>query len=877
MAKKKKGGKKRGGGDAGSATAADTGGDAGSTAAEDTGMSEFFEDHPLKPGQQYLPKDRDPAKRARRAELVLYAERELEALRARQGGRLTAEQRTDKWQLDFRLKCFREKMKVDDAPTDVPQFAIAPALCDEMVASLHAQLFDGDHVYLVNGRSKTFETLAELERCKVRANLSFGAGDWAGAVDGYSAVLAVRRGRQRSAPADEPFYGPTLATTYANRAAALLRVADHASAVRDCLDALRLPALHDAPAVKAKVLRRLEASQKPPSEAALAAARERKRAAKPRPAPDAAEVDLLVQASREHPAAKPLARETAERLVALCGGFPGAMTVMSLYAADNPYAEKRALARNVLGHGSAVVDEADLDELEGFFDGAAERRLAREAEKRENAAKRDEALAAVAADCLDMAESMHPDLQEILGREIAWVRERPPACAVPYFLAQLERLTGADPLELDATRRRAGAGDLSEEMALALDCAEVFWRKLGEANEGADCGDPETSERARHAARLVAGAVEPPAGASRRSSARRRPRERAPPTPPSLETLAADRLAAAGVDRGALRAAGVPDAATAAMPKAAAPESRQAKLATSAAMYAEKEAAERGKAALAAAVPDDDVRPNTLNESADFRREALARKRQEAFLASSAHCGQVVDDLWHVSLVAGAGSSAALHPAAARMLPMSRAAEFRPPRYEVCAAPVPRPAPRDVRGSVFGARPAADRVDLPPPLVSRHFDDDHASDARDVALRLVLLEAARLRGGVPKTLVFGPAAPSSSPASSGSARASSTTSSAASSASAHHDRAAERRRREARGDGGEAEAAFVENLARQGQRRRNAGLDVDGEGSTEDEDEDDAAERPSSPASSGGESLDEEHVAFANWLAGTRSPAVHRP
>ena len=56
-----------------------------------------------------------------------------------------------------------------------------------------------------------------------------------------------------------------------------------------------------------------------------------------------------------------------------------------------------------------------------------------------------------------------------------------------------------------------------------------------------------------------------------------------------------------------------------------------------------------------------------------------------------------------------------------------------------------------------------------------------------------------------------------------------------------------------------------------------AGLDVDGEGSTEDEDEDDAAERPSSPASSGGESLDEEDVAFANWLAGTRSPAVHRP
>ena len=94
---------------------------------------------------------------------------------------------------------------------------------------------------------------------------------------------------------------------------------------------------------------------------------------------------------------------------------------------------------------------------------------------------------------------------------------------------------------------------------------------------------------------------------------------------------------------------------------------------------------------------------------------------------------------------------------------------------------------------------------------------------------------------------------------------------------AAHDRAAERRRREARGAGGDAEAAFVENLARQGQRRRNAGLDVDGEGSTEDEDEDDAAERPSSPASSGGESLDEEDVAFANWLAGTRSPAVHRP
>ncbi|EGB11272.1 hypothetical protein AURANDRAFT_61632 [Aureococcus anophagefferens] len=769
MAKKKKGGKKRGGGDAGSATAADTGGDAGSTAAEDTGMSEFFEDHPLKPGQQYLPKDRDPAKRARRAELVLYAERELEALRARQGGRLTAEQRTDKWQLDFRLKCFREKMKVDDAPTDVPQFAIAPALCDEMVASLHAQLFDGDHVYLVNGRSKTFETLAELERCKVRANLSFGAGDWAGAVDGYSAVLAVlgRAGRREErAPADEPFYGPTLATTYANRAAALLRVADHASAVRDCLDALRLPALHDAPAVKAKVLRRLEASQKPPSEAALAAARERKRAAKPRPAPDAAEVDLLVQASREHPAAKPLARETAERLVALCGGFPGAMTVMSLYAADNPYAEKRALARNVLGHGSAVVDEADLDELEGFFDGAAERRLAREAEKRENAAKRDEALAA--------------------------------------------------------------------EMALALDCAEVFWRKLGEANEGADCGDPETSERARHAARLVAGAVEPPAGVEPPLVGAPAPAERAPPTPPSLETLAADRLAAAGVDRGALRAAGVPDAATAATPKAAAPESRQAKLATSAAMYAEKEAAERGKAALAAAVPDDDVRPNTLNESADFRREALARKRQEAFLASSAHCGQVVDDLWHVSLVAGAGSSAALHPAAARMLPMSRAAEFRPPRYEVCAAPVPRPAPRDVRGSVFGARPAADRVDLPPPLASRHFDDDHASDARDVALRLVLLEAARLRGGVPKTLVFGPCGALEL---SGVVRLRSRfvddfvrgvlrvgafrlegwiegsmggpTLNWGTFDDAAHDRAAERRRREARGDGGEAEAAFV--------------------------------------------------------------------
>ena len=37
---------------------------------------------------------------------------------------------------------------------------------------------------------------------------------------------------------------------------------------------------------------------------------------------------------------------------------------------------------------------------------------------------------------------------------------------------------------------------------------------------------------------------------------------------------------------------------------------------------------------------------------------------------------------------------------------------------------------------------------------------------------------------------------------------------------AAHDRAAERRRLEARGDGGEAEAAFVENLARQGQRRR---------------------------------------------------------
>ncbi|KAK7233666.1 hypothetical protein SO694_001060117 [Aureococcus anophagefferens] len=777
MAKKKKGGKKRGGGDAGSATAADTGGDAGSTAAEDTGMSEFFEDHPLKPGQQYLPKDRDPAKRARRAELVLYAERELEALRARQGGRLTAEQRTDKWQLDFRLKCFREKMKVDDAPTDVPQFAIAPALCDEMVASLHAQLFDGDHVYLVNGRSKTFETLAELERCKVRANLSFGAGDWAGAVDGYSAVLAVlgRAGRREErAPADEPFYGPTLATTYANRAAALLRVADHASAVRDCLDALRLPALHDAPAVKAKVLRRLEASQKPPSEAALAAARERKRAAKPRPAPDAAEVDLLVQASREHPAAKPLARETAERLVALCGGFPGAMTVMSLYAADNPYAEKRALARNVLGHGSAVVDEADLDELEGFFDGAAERRLAREAEKRENAAKRDEALAAVAADCLDMAESMHPDLQEILGREIAWVRERPPACAVPYFLAQLERLTGADPLELDATRRRAGAGDLSEEMALALDCAEVFWRKLGEANEGADCGDPETSERARHAARLVAGAVEPPAASSTTSG-----------TCPSSP---------------------------------------------------------------ARARPRRSTRP----------RRGCSRCRARA--------------------------------------------EFRPPRYEVCAAPVPRPAPRDVRGSVFGARPAADRVDLPPPLVSRHFDDDHASDARDVALRLVLLEAARLRGGVPKTLVFGPCGALEL---SGVVRLRSRfvddfvrgvlrvgafrlegwiegsmggpTLNWGTFSDADHDRAAERRRREARGDGGEAEAAFVENLARQGQRRRNAGLDIDGEGSTEHEDEDDAAERPSSPASSGGESLDEEDVAFANWLAGTRSPAVHRP
>ena len=301
-------------------------------------------------------------------------------------------------------------------------------------------------------------------------------------------------------------------------------------------------------------------------------------------------------------------------------------------------------------------------------------------------------------------------------------------------------------------------------------------------------------------------------------------------------------------------------------------------------------------------MPDDDVRPNTLNESADFRREALARKRQEAFLASSAHCGQVVDDLWHVSLVAGAGSSAALHPAAARMLPMSRAAEFRPPRYEVCAAPVPRPAPRDVRGSVFGARPAADRVDLPPPLVSRHFDDDHASDARDVALRLVLLEAARLRGGVPKTLVFGPRGALEL---SGVVRLRSRfvddfvrgvlrvgafrlegwiegsmggpTLNWGTFDDAAHDRAAERRRREARGDGGDAEAAFVENLARQGQRRRNAGLDVDGEGSTEDEDDDDAAERPSSPASSGGESLDEEDVAFANWLAGTRSPAVHRP
>ncbi|KAH8085031.1 hypothetical protein JL720_7748 [Aureococcus anophagefferens] len=773
MAKKKKGGKKRGGGDAGSATAADTGGDAGSTAAEDTGMSEFFEDHPLKPGQQYLPKDRDPAKRARRAELVLYAERELEALRARQGGRLTAEQRTDKWQLDFRLKCFREKMKVDDAPTDVPQFAIAPALCDEMVASLHAQLFDGDHVYLVNGRSKTFETLAELERCKVRANLSFGAGDWAGAVDGDSAVLAVlgRAGAARARPRTSP-----------------LRA--------DARDDLREPR-------------------------GRAAARRGPRVGVAR-AP-----------------ARPLARETAERLVALCGGFPGAMTVMSLYAADNPYAEKRALARNVLGHGSAVVDEADLDELEGFFDGAAERRLAREAEKRENAAKRDEALAAVAADCLDMAESMHPDLQEILGREIAWVRERPPACAVPYFLAQLERLSGADPLELDATRRRAGAGDLSEEMALALDCAEVFWRKLGEANEGADCGDPETSERARHAARLVAGA-----------------------------TLAADRLAAAGVDRARCGPRACPTRRRRRRP--AAPESRQAKLATSAAMYAEKEAAERGKAALAAAVPDDDVRPNTLNESADFRREALARKRQEAFLASSAHCGQVVDDLWHVSLVAGAGSSAALHPAAARML-RCRAAEFRPPRYEVCAAPVPRPAPRDVRGSVFGARPAADR-------------------------------AARLRGGVPKTLVFGPCGALEL---SGVVRLRSRfvddfvrgvlrvgafrlegwiegsmggpTLNWGTFDDADHDRAAERRRREARGDGGEAEAAFVENLARQGQRRRNAGLDIDGEGSTEHEDEDDAAERPSSPASSGGESLDEEDVAFANWLAGTRSPAVHRP
>ena len=118
MAKKKKGGKKRGGGDAGSATAADTGGDAGSTAAEDTGMSEFFEDHPLKPGQQYLPKDRDPAKRARREELVRYAERELEALRARQGGRLTAEQRTDKRKLEAMSGTFTvsDAAKLDKYP-----------------------------------------------------------------------------------------------------------------------------------------------------------------------------------------------------------------------------------------------------------------------------------------------------------------------------------------------------------------------------------------------------------------------------------------------------------------------------------------------------------------------------------------------------------------------------------------------------------------------------------------------------------------------------------------------------------------------------------------------------------------------------------------
>lgn len=46
-------------------------------------------------------------------ELVLYAERKLEELRMRQGGSLTAEQRTDKWQFDFRLKARREFQKMN--------------------------------------------------------------------------------------------------------------------------------------------------------------------------------------------------------------------------------------------------------------------------------------------------------------------------------------------------------------------------------------------------------------------------------------------------------------------------------------------------------------------------------------------------------------------------------------------------------------------------------------------------------------------------------------------------------------------------------------------------------------------------------------------